>query len=201
MKENTTSSNLKNIFVISILSAALILWMLLTPGHSAQSQHNEHEQDGQEEQVEKGPHGGRLLTQDDFSLEITIYETGLPPEFRVYVYQNKQPVEPNKVKLDIDLNRLGDKIDHIQFTAQENYLRGNATIYEPHSFEVKANVIYQGKSYSWHYQNFEGRTQILKSMAAEMEIKTEFVGSATLLEKRTLTGRVHTNPNRLSHVR
>ena len=31
----------------------------------------------------KGPHGGRLLQEADFTLEITIYEQGVPPEMRV----------------------------------------------------------------------------------------------------------------------
>ena len=32
----------------------------------------------------KGPHRGRLLVDGDFALELAIFETGVPPEFRVW---------------------------------------------------------------------------------------------------------------------
>jgi cobalt-zinc-cadmium efflux system membrane fusion protein len=164
--------------------------------HDDEHAHHEHEVE-----EAKGPHGGRLLVQDDFSLEISIYGTGLPPEFRVYAYKGNRPVAPDKVTLDIELKRLGDKLDRIQFTPQQDYLRGDTVIHEPHSFEVSVNATHQGKSYSWQYDNSEGRTLIPASIAQEMGIRTETVGPVTLAETRALTGRVQTNPNRLSRVR
>jgi cobalt-zinc-cadmium efflux system membrane fusion protein len=160
-----------------------------------------HGHDNHDEEAPRGPNGGRLLVQDDFSLEITIYETGLPPEFRVYAYDSNQPVSPGEISLEIELNRLGNKVDHIQFTPVENYLRSNAVINEPHSFEITVVAKYEGKSYSWHYRTFEGRTRIPANIAEEMGINTEIAGPITLTETRTLTGRVQTNPNRLSRVR
>ena len=43
--------------------------------------------DGKEitkEEVEKGPNNGRVLRQGDLAIELAIYETDTPPEFRVY---------------------------------------------------------------------------------------------------------------------
>ena len=31
----------------------------------------------------KGPHGGKLFTQNGYGLEVTIFETNVPPQFRV----------------------------------------------------------------------------------------------------------------------
>src|SRR5690554_5612378 len=53
-----------------------------------------------------GPHGGRLLEKDDFALEITIYEQGVPPEMRVYAYEKNQPVAPQQINLTVTLTRL-----------------------------------------------------------------------------------------------
>ena len=41
----------------------------------------------------KGPNGGKLLEQDGFSVEVTIFESGIPPEMRLFVYQNGQIVD------------------------------------------------------------------------------------------------------------
>lgn len=190
--------NFINILVTIVITISFAKWTLL----SASEAHESHEgHDDHEEEVTKGPHGGRLLTEDGFSLELTIYETGLPPEFRVYAYHDKQPVEPANINLDIVLKRLGDKVDNIEFSPQQDYLRGKAVVYEPHSFEVIVKATYAGKSYSWQYDNFEGRTRIPGKIAREMGIETEAVGPLTLTETRILKGRVQTNPNRLSHVR
>jgi len=186
-------------FVISVTAIILATWLMFSPNDSRQLHKHEHAHN--EEEAINGPHGGRLLLQDDFSLEITVYESGLPPEFRVYAYHDNQPVEANKVTLDIELKRLGNKVDQIKFSPQDDYLRGNSTVHEPHSFEINVSATYTEKSYNWNYDNFEGRTRIPEKISQQMGIQTERTGPITLTETRTLTGRVQTNPNRLSRVR
>ncbi len=61
-----------------------------------------------EASMTKGPHGGRLLQDGTFAVEITIFERGVPPEFRVYPTQDGKPVAPGAVTLNIELRRLGD---------------------------------------------------------------------------------------------
>jgi len=197
------NSNVLSIIIITLATFVLAGWMMrsVDDSHDVHTDAHGHEHNDHEEVMPRGPHGGRLLQHDEFELEITIYEMGLPPEFRVYAYHDDQPVAPEEVTLDIELTRSGNTHDQIQFTAQQDYLRGGAVIYEPHSFEVTVNAIYEGKTYSWHYDNFEGRTLIPGKIAEEMGIHTEAVGPVTLTETRTLTGRVQTNPNRLSRVR
>jgi len=187
-----------------IISILVIIGMIFSSSSNllaADNHQHDHGHDDHAEEMEKGPHGGRLLTQDDFSLEITIFETGLPPEFRIYAYQDHQPVTVSEVTLAIELHRLGGIVDYIQFKPQGDFLRGNTVVYEPHSFEVVVSAAYAGKTYTWHYDNFEGRTRIPVTMAKEMDIQTGTVGPVELIETRTLTGRIQTNPNRLSRVR
>lgn len=199
----TMNRNLTGILAIIAISLLLILAMVLFDdhGHEPGADAHGHGNDSHEEETEKGSHGGRLLRKDDFSLEITIYETGLPPEFRVYAYDDGEPVAVDKVQLDIALHRLPNITDNIGFAPQQDFLRGDGVIYEPHSFEVQITAQYEGETFSWHYDNFEGRTEITKAMADEMGIKTETVGPITLVETRTLTGRVQTDPNRLSRIK
>ena len=133
-----------------------------------------------EVEPEKGPHRGRMLRDGDFAVELSIFETGVPPEFRVWVTNEENPVPPEQVELNIKLIRLGEQIDDINFEAEGDYLRGDTVIYEPHSFVVSVAARYRGKTYTWEYDNFEGRTLIEEKVAEAMEIDTEFVGAAKL---------------------
>ena len=155
----------------------------------------------QEIEIEKGPQGGRLLTDGDFSLEITIFEKGIPPEFQVYAYRDGKLIAPGQVDLTIELTRLGGGVDTFRFSPQGDYLRGDGIVLEPHSFDVTVSASSQGKQYRWSYENYEGRTRIAAGMAAEAGIETEIAGTTTMRKMVTLTGRIHTDPNRLSRVR
>jgi cobalt-zinc-cadmium efflux system membrane fusion protein len=134
----------------------------------------------EEAEPEKGIHGGRLLRDGDFAVELTIFETGVPPEFRIYVTKDGEPLPPQEIDLNIKLTRLGGIVDDINFRAEGDYLRGDTVIYEPHSFVVSVSAEYKGELYAWQYDNFEGRTLIEEKVAQAMDIETETVGSATL---------------------
>lgn len=143
-----------------------------------------------EEEPEKGPHGGRILRDGDFALELSIFETGVPPEYRVWVTGDGKAVPPEEVDLTITLTRLGGVKDKIRFKPQADFLRGDTVIYEPHSFVVTAQASYQGKHHHWEYDNFEGRTAIAPEIAAAMDIRTEVAGPVTLVETLSALGRI-----------
>lgn len=196
---------LLSILIIVLIAVIAAVWQLSSHDHHDHSTdahdhgHGAHQDD--HEEMERGPHRGRLLKQDDFALEITIFETGVPPEFRIYAYNNNAPLRPQDVDLLITLDRLGDKQDKIQFKAEQDYLRGDSIIYEPHSFFVTVQATYQSKTYTWKYENYEGRTMIPEKMATAMGIKTDQIGPKQLTQTKTLTGRIHSDPNRLSRVK
>jgi cobalt-zinc-cadmium efflux system membrane fusion protein len=190
------------IIAVTIILVARMFTAPTDPRDPGDTHHDHgHAQGAHEDEAEKGPHGGRLLEQDGFALEVTIHELGLPPEFRVYAYHGGKPVRPEDVALVMMLERTGGKTDHVRFQPQGDYLRGKSVVHEPHSFVVNASASYAGNTYSWQYDNFEGRTRIPEHIAAEMGVKTETAGPVVLRETRTLTGRVQTDPNRLSRVR
>jgi cobalt-zinc-cadmium efflux system membrane fusion protein len=198
----------RNLIAVTLIIAVTIVLVtrMFTAPTGPHDQHDAHNDHGHahgayEEEAEKGLHGGRLLEQDGFALEVAIHELGLPPEFRVYAYHGKKPVRPEEVTLVMMLERTGGKTDNIRFKPQGDYLRGQSVVHEPHSFVVNVSAAYAGNSYSWQYDNFEGRTRIPDHIAVEMGVKTETAGPVVLRETRTLTGRVQTDPGRLSRVR
>lgn len=160
-----------------------------------------HGHDDHAEVAPRGPHGGRLLAHDGFALEITLYETGVPPEFHVYAYDDGAPVAPEAVTLQIALARLGGRTDRFDFLPQTDYLRGQGEVGEPHSFDVSVMARYRDRDYQWHYESHEGRTHIAAAMAREAGIATATAGPTGIRETLVLTGRVRTDPDRLSRVR
>jgi cobalt-zinc-cadmium efflux system membrane fusion protein len=144
----------------------------------------------EQQEPEKGPHRGRLLTKGDFVIELAIFETGVPPEFRVWVTNEGQLVNPEDVSLTVELTRLGNVVDTIRFKPQGDFLRGDMEIYEPHSFVVTITAEYQGKTFEWQYDNFEGRTMIDADVAEAMQIATEVAGPAKLTETVHVFGRL-----------
>ena len=191
---------LRNILLSLIIIAATVItasWLL----NSEPAIHTDHEHIETAADFLRGPHNGRLLEQDGFALEITIFETGVPPEFRVYPYYQDQPIDPSAVDMEIELGRTGNVTDRIEFATEGDLLRGNAVVTEPHSFDVTVNAQYQGKSYQWRYESYEGRTIIPATLATEAGIETAIAGPVTIVETLKLTGRVEIDPNRVSQVR
>src|SRR5215203_3128967 len=100
----------------------------------------------------RGPHGARLLSDAGLQLEMTIYETGVEPQFRVYPYDSaNKPIAPKEVSLTVELHRLGGRVDRITFTPEADYLRGNEVVEEPHSFDVKVAATRAARRHEWSY--------------------------------------------------
>lgn len=172
-------------------------WLLHSPETGGGlAVHMEEEQD-----FPRGPHNGRLLQNGPFALEITIFESGVPPEFHIYPYYHDKAIDPKNINVTLELGRTGDVVDKFEFESNDDYLRGDDIVAEPHSFDVAVNANYQGKDYSWTYESYEGRTQIKTELVREAGIKTEIAGPVMITETVSLTGRVEIDPNRLSQVR
>ena len=105
------------------------------------------------EDYERGPHNGRLLEDGDFAVEMTIFETGVPPQFRIYPYLKGEPANPSSIDLTVRLHRLGDIVDEFFFSPRQDYLMGDGVVIEPHSFEVEVIARQGGKTSSWRYDS------------------------------------------------
>lgn len=152
-------------------------------------------------EYERGPHRGRMIRDGNFALEITIFEDGVEPEFRVYAFRDDKPIKPSEVKLTVELGRLGGKIDRFSFTPQEDFLRGSGVVTEPHSFDVRVAASEGGRNHKWAYQSYEGRTVIEPDAAKAGGVKTEAAGSATVSDLIDMGGRIEITPEGKAEVR
>ena len=150
---------------------------------------------------ERGPHRGRMLRDGDFTVEMTIFEDGVEPEFRVYAYRGDKPLPPTEIALSVELKRLGDKVDRFTFTPQEDFLRGGGVVHEPHSFDVTVFAREGGRSHKWTYASYEGRTTISADAARTGGVRSERAGPAVVGELVDMAGRIEITPEGKADVR
>jgi cobalt-zinc-cadmium efflux system membrane fusion protein len=144
----------------------------------------------------RGAHRGRLLTDGPFAIELAIFESGVPPEFHAWPTLDGKPLPLDQVQLTVELERLGKRFDRFTFVPQNDYLRADGVVKEPHSFEVKVSATHAGKLHQWSFESFEGRTTIAADLATAAGIKTETAGPVTLVETLLLYGQIVPDPAR-----
>lgn len=149
----------------------------------------------------RGPHGARLLSDESLQVEMTIYETGVPPQFRIYAYDASQKaIPPSEVNLVVELHRLGGRVDRITFRPEADYLRGNEVIEEPHSFDVKVSATRSGRQHTWAYSQIEGKVQLGADQIKSAGITINTVGPREMTTTLELPGEVRADDTRVARV-
>jgi len=151
-------------------------------------------------EYERGPHNGRLLRSGALELEITIFESGVPPEFHVFPFANGKPLPPEDVQLTIALHRFGGRTDTIAFKPQDDYLLGGQTVVEPHSFDVDVNATYDSQTHDWRFASYEGRTTMAEEAALQGGVEFAVAGPVSVSDSIELPGEIALNADRLVHI-
>ena len=60
-------------------------------------------------------------------MEVTIFEKGVPPQFRLYLYESDEPLPPSAAKVTLTLARLGAPAEIHHFKPEADYLIGDQT--------------------------------------------------------------------------
>jgi cobalt-zinc-cadmium efflux system membrane fusion protein len=162
--------------------------------------HDAHEHSAQAQEITKGPHGGKLFTQDGYGVEVTIFEQNVPPEFRVYTYQDGKALDPDTSVISIDLERLGGKSQLINFTKENDYLKGDAVVEEPHSFNVKITAKHNNKTHQFSYDQVESRVKMTDKQLTLNSIEVLTAGPANIKSVLQLQGEIKLNADKSVHV-
>jgi cobalt-zinc-cadmium efflux system membrane fusion protein len=182
-------------------ATGLSLLLALTACSGAEPAEPDSHANGETAEPQKGPNGGRLLESGDFALELTIFEDGQEPQFRLFSTRNGKPVDPKTVDARVTLKRLGGEVDSFAFKPEGAFLAGQGVVEEPHSFDVEVVATEGGRTHRWSYASPEGRTHITADAARASGIEVEKAGSATVGEVRELIGTVQLDPSARSDVR
>jgi membrane fusion protein, heavy metal efflux system len=169
------------------------------PAAAGGHDHHGHEESATAE-VEKGPHGGRLLQDGNFTVELAIFEQGVPPEFRAWFTSAGKPVAPGAVKLEVELKRPGGAVDRFTFTPEGDYARGSAEVAEPHSFDYSILAEHAGISHLWEFAAPEMQSTISAAAATRAGVVVEAVGPATIVDSLVVYGQVKLNANKIARA-
>ena len=195
------------IIAIGLVLAALILTIRPSAqsgaaGHDEQATEVDHDGKPHQEVAEpgKGPHGGKLFTSGDYSLEVTIFEQNVEPHFRLYAYQDGKPLAPAASQVTATVERLGAKPQTIAFAPEADYLKGNAILQEPHSFKVTLQAESSGKSHRFSYDQIEARITMSELQASQNGIDIHTSGPARIKSVLKLIGEIELNADRSVQV-
>jgi cobalt-zinc-cadmium efflux system membrane fusion protein len=158
-------------------------------GHSSITleEHAGHEQ---AQHPARGPHGGKLFTQSGFGVEVTIFEQGVPPQLRLYLYENGKPLPPAAAKVTVTLSRLGAPAQVFNFKPEASYLLGDQVVEEPHSFDMAISAEHNGKAFRWGYSQIEARVEIPDEMLKSIGVEINTAGPATIEPALRLPGEI-----------
>ncbi len=172
------------IALISILAVGCDSGSMSESDHDHENGHDAHD----EEEFERGSHNGRMLREGNVAVELAIYETGVLPEFRAWLYRNGQSLAPSNGTLQVTVDRLGGASEQHAFAVQGDFLQGNLEVYEPHSFRITVQAQVDGTAARWEYDSLEGRTTIARKVAEQSGIRVAAAGPGVIRDEHEVQG-------------
>jgi len=189
--------------IISILAIGAVLALVILNMDISSMSQNSHASDEESEKagsIPRGEHGGWLFSKNDLRVEVKIFETGIPPQFRVYVSDISGKTVPlNEVDVTIKLNRL-DRVDEIHFKPVGKYLLGDKIVVEPHSFDVEILAQWKGETYQWEFSQIEARVELPEEAITNANIAFATVGPARLISILRLSGEIGLDEEKVVHI-
>ncbi|MCW8398207.1 efflux RND transporter periplasmic adaptor subunit [Legionella sp. PATHC038] len=158
------------------------------------------EKEGHQEEIAKGPQGGRLFKESSIALELLIFERAMPPHFRAFLYKDGALISPEAARLTVQLTRFNGKKEEITFKHIEDFLQSNQIVQEPHSFDVSIQLVFDGKQYQWHYATYEGRVKIVPDILKSADIEIATAQSHTIKTQLKVVGKIVPNRDTLAPI-
>src|SRR4026207_715551 len=93
--------------LVAVLSALALLGVCSKSESPPADEHGHGEAQAEHEEFERGPHGGRMLEDGDFAIELAIFESGVPPGVRAWATRGGKPLEPLQGQSAAALDRFG----------------------------------------------------------------------------------------------
>jgi uncharacterized protein (TIGR00299 family) protein len=111
------------------------------PGHSHVHSHDDSEpahghDHGKHEHQSVGPHGGSMVAASSGQIELSVFETNVPPRFRLYFQDRKgKPAAPPAASaVTLQTVRPDGKRQSFKFKRHEDFLEATKELPEPHEF-------------------------------------------------------------------
>ena len=164
--------------------------------HADEHADEEHHDEG----TAKGPHGGQLMTDGDFGLEIQLNEEGGQAFFKVWLYEKDKPLPPNAAKVAITLTRPGGEQQQIALAPGKEELISTQPIAEPHVFEATIEAQTATEPFLFAYSVQEGKVALSDAQIKAAGITLDTASPARIQSSLQLPGEIRFNEDRTAHV-
>ena len=117
-----------------VIVIGMAIWMFARTRREQRALEHHHHHDHAH-----GLHGGPLVSIGSHGqVEISVFETNVPPCFRLYFYDSDgKPMKPvASQNIALETIRQSGEMQNFSFVAHEDYLESTSNIPEPHEFEV-----------------------------------------------------------------
>ncbi len=179
-----------------VIIVAMALWMF-TRIRNEQRAAAAHEHHHSHDHGPKGTHGGMLLhTGANDLMEVSVFETGVPPIFRLYFCDtNSHPLMPPAADtVHLETIRPDGGKQQFEFVAQKDYLESTSDIPEPHEFQLvvkmAGGVTHHAHFEEDHHHHGHGSDEYQDDheRAHAKELETRFAGQTVTTKQIVLFG-------------
>jgi len=138
-----------------------------------------------------GPRGGVPIDTGHETTEITVFEEGVPPVFRLYFYRHGKPSKslPSAETVEIETIRPDGSTQSFSFHAKDGFLESTAPIPEPHAFDATLTLAHgdhahryqtrfteEGHGHDHSHDTSSAEYQDAHEMAHATDIQKRFAG-------------------------
>ncbi|ACT48384.1 efflux RND transporter periplasmic adaptor subunit [Methylotenera mobilis] len=212
-KIKSTLSSKQSLLIIIVILIGIILGNLILQSNKPKSGEEEsseqsttheeldgHQHEEQAKELPKGPHAGKIFTQNSYGLEVVISNQKSTPEFRVYTYEDGKLLDPATSNVTFTVNRLGRHPEKLSFVKEADYLKSNSAVEEPHSFKVSIDSEHNGKHYQFAYEQVEGRVTMTDRQLTLNGVEILTAGPARIKTTLNLMGEIKLNADKSVRV-
>ncbi|PPD43552.1 MAG: efflux transporter periplasmic adaptor subunit [Methylotenera sp.] len=169
-------------------------------GEAEHDHEKDHDKPAMLSESTKGPHGGKLFTDGDYAIEVTIFEQNEPPQFRLYAYSNNKPLASTSTTVSLKLSRLGREPQIFKFTPEKDYLTSKLVVEEPHSFKVAIEATHADKTHQFAYEQVEARVSLTAKQLKDNAIEILTAAPANIQTNLRLLGQIKLNADKAVQV-
>ena len=164
--------------------------------------HNHSDEDGAhaEDAAPKGPNGGQLFTENDFSLELRLTEAGGEPRFQAWLHENDKPLALTGTQVTVSLTRPNGDAQEITLQPQAGVLTSVQAVDEPHIFEAAVAVQTLKEPYLFTFSQNEGLIAMTDAQIQAASITLDTSAPATLRSALQFPGEIKFNEDRTAHI-
>ena len=153
-----------------------------------------------EEAAAKGPNGGQLFADGDFSVEMLLSEEGGEPRFKAWTLLKNQPVSTPGTRMTVSLTRPNGAKQTVNFALANGVWTSDQPVAEPHIFEATIEVQTPQEAYLFAFSKDEGRVSMTDAQVQSAGITLDASAPASIRSGLQFPGEIRFNEDRTAHI-